>query len=153
MNNETPITTNQDLLSDFNVEFEYASRGQRFLNWLIDYVLIIVAYVFILASLFGLTGEANNYADESTSGFDFKSYIILLAFFVGYYTLCESLLNGRTLGKLITGTRAVKTNNESLTFNDALLRSLSRIVPFEVFSGFGTPWHDSWTNTMVIKVR
>ena len=41
-----------------------------------------------------------------------------------------------------------------LTFKDALLRSLSRCVPFEVLSGFSTlTWHDSWTGTMVVKAR
>jgi hypothetical protein len=40
-----------------------------------------------------------------------------------------------------------------LTFKDALLRSLCRLIPFEVFSGFGVPWHDSLTNTMVVKKR
>jgi uncharacterized RDD family membrane protein YckC len=153
MNNETPIRPTQDLLGDINVEFEYASTGQRFLNWLIDYVLMIIAFIFILGLLSGLGGRADGYAEENSSGLDFESYLVILAVYVGYYTLCESLFKGRTLGKLITGTRAVRTNNEPLRLKDAFLRSLIRIVPFEVFSGFGRPWHDSWTETMVVKIR
>src|SRR4051812_31439077 len=141
MNNETPIRPTQDLLGDINVEFEYASTGQRFLNWLIDYVLMTIAFIFILGLLSGLGGRADGYAEENSSGLDFESYLVILAVYVGYYTLCESLFKGRTLGKLITGTRAVRTNNEPLRFKDAFLRSLNRIVPFEVFSGFGRPWH------------
>jgi uncharacterized RDD family membrane protein YckC len=153
MNNETPMRPTQDLLGDINVEFEYASTGQRFLNWLIDYVLIIIAFIFILTLLSGLTGGADTYEEGNSSALDFESYVIMLAIFVGYYTLCESLFKGRTLGKLITGTRAVRSNNEPLRLKDAFLRSLTRIVPFEVFSGFGRPWHDSWTDTMVVKIR
>jgi len=67
--------------------------------------------------------------------------------------VCEKAFKGRTLGKVISGTRAIRNDGGELTLKDALLRSLSRLVPFEVFSGFGTPWHDSWTNTQVIKAR
>jgi hypothetical protein len=59
------------------------------------------------------------------------------------------------LGKLITGTRAIREDGVELNFKDAFLRSLSRLVPFEPFSiwsGNGI-WHDSWTKTMVIKSR
>jgi uncharacterized RDD family membrane protein YckC len=95
------------------------------------------------------------YSDSNWSG-----GIILLSLLIGYlnyivyYTLCEKLLKGYTLGKLITGTRAIRQDGGELTFRNALLRSLSRCVPFEVFSGFNTlTWHDSWTDTKVIKAR
>jgi uncharacterized RDD family membrane protein YckC len=65
----------------------------------------------------------------------------------------KKLFRGQTLGKLFTGTRAIRTDGEELTFKDALLRSLCRLIPFEVFSGFGVPWHDSLTITMVVKKR
>ena len=71
-----------------------------------------------------------------------------------YYTFCELAFKGYTLGKLITGTKAIRNDGQPLMFKDTLLRSLSRMVPFEVFSGFGDkPWHDSWTNTTVVKAR
>jgi uncharacterized RDD family membrane protein YckC len=81
---------------------------------------------------------------------------VILAYFnyIIYYTFCEKLFRGYTLGKLVTGTRAIRTDGQELTFRDTILRTLSRIVPFEVFSGFGGhPWHDEWTKTMVIKSR
>ncbi len=89
-----------------------------------------------------------------------SSGIFLLSFMIGYlnyivyYTLCEKLFKGYTLGKIITGTRAIRQDGQELTLKNALLRSLSRCVPFEVFSGFNTlTWHDSWTDTMVVKSR
>lgn len=149
MNNETPITATQDLLADVNVEFEYASTGQRFLNFLIDYLFVIFGLGFLLGIVLGLLGRADLYESGSKAFW----YFVFISLYVGYYTLCELVFKGRTLGKLLTGTRAVRTNNEALTFKDAFLRSVSRLVPFEVFSGFGNPWHDSWTDTMVIKAR
>jgi uncharacterized RDD family membrane protein YckC len=64
------------------------------------------------------------------------------------------LFRGYTLGKFITGTRAIRDDDDELTFKDALLRSLCRIVPLEVFSALaGFPWHDRWTKTKVVKTR
>jgi uncharacterized RDD family membrane protein YckC len=64
------------------------------------------------------------------------------------------LFGGRTLGKLITGSKAVREDGTSLTWKDACLRSLSRMVPFEPFSALGgAPWHDRWTKTTVVRTR
>jgi len=53
-----------------------------------------------------------------------------------------------------TGSRAVRQGGGELTLKDVLSSSLSRCMPFEVFSGFNTlTWHDSRTDTMVIKAR
>ena len=147
-----PQEAQTDLLSDVVVDFQYASRGQRFLNFLIDYILLIVGPSFLLGVVLATTGRSDQLADDSSQA-DMAFYFFFAIVYVGYYTLCESLFKGRTLGKLISGTKAVRADNQPLTFSDALLRSLSRLVPFEVISGFGTPWHDSWTNTTVIKTR
>ena len=54
----------------------------------------------------------------------------------------------------MNGTRAVNEDGTRITFKTALLRSLSRLVPFEAFSALGAnppyPWHDRWTGTYVI---
>jgi len=70
--------------------------------------------------------------------------------------IVEGLFKGKSLGKLITGTRAVNTDGTNISFKTALLRGLSRIVPFEPFSALGGPshpWHDKWTNTYVIDEK
>lgn len=138
-----------------------ATQGQRFVNWLIDNLLMRFGLSMLTGYLVGwlLTLIAPEYIYRVT--FDQNSFdlIILgysLAFFnyILYYTLCEKLFRGYTLGKLLSGTRAIREDGEELTFKDALLRSLSRLVPFEAFSGLGQrPWHDSWTKTQVIKAR
>jgi uncharacterized RDD family membrane protein YckC len=150
MNYESPVSAGQnDLLSDVAFEFEYASTGQRFLNYLIDYVVLIFAFVLLI----GLLTKSDGYSQEESSPSEAMLYLLLIVMYVSYYTICEVYFKGRTLGKLITGTKAVRNDNQPLTLGNGVLRSLSRIVPFEVLSGFGTPWHDSWTDTMVIKTR
>lgn len=159
-------TTETNLLADENFELDqyvYATQGQRFLNWLIDNILMRFGLAFLTGIVFSLVLasiapsflESIANASSNTSG-----PVLLFSFFVGYfnyivyYTLCEKLFKGYTLGKLITGTKAIRQDGQELTFRDALLRSLSRCVPFELFSGFNTlTWHDSWTDTMVVKAR
>jgi uncharacterized RDD family membrane protein YckC len=77
-------------------------------------------------------------------------------FFAIYVSLMESMLKGKTIGKLVTGTRAVYTDGSRIDTGTAWQRGFSRIVPFEPFSALGSesdPWHDRWTNTYVIVER
>jgi len=142
------------------IQYEPASQGQRFVNWLVDNLLMrfglshvtTILVVYILRALFPEYIEGLNYR-ENTFDLFLIAYLIGIFNYVFYYTLCEKAFKGYTLGKLISGTRAIRNDGQELTFRDALLRSLSRVVPLEVLSGFGTPWHDRWTNTTVIKAR
>ncbi len=143
------------------IQYERASTGQRFLNWLIDNLLMRfgLSYVtgiftgYLLSILFPDYMRKLLY-QESTGDLLLIGYIIAIFNYIIYYTICEKAFRGYTLGKLITGTKAIREDGNELTFKDAILRILSRLVPFEAFSGFGfQPWHDSWTQTVVIKSR
>ena len=160
MNNETPTTeTSPEILYESDISYEYATTGQRFLNYLIDNIIMRYGLTFLTGALVGVVLQFIDpellirMVTPGTSAYWIFIIIVVLQNYLIYYTLCEKLFNGHTLGKLITGTKAVRFDGSPLTFKDALLRSLSRMVPFEVLSGFGVPWHDSWTNTTVIKTR
>jgi uncharacterized RDD family membrane protein YckC len=165
-NNEVSVNDEQqDLLADeayIQEHFVYATQGQRFLNWLIDNILMRWGLAYLTGTAVGLIIGivapdffANMaYSEDIISPLWLIGLLISYVNYIIYYTLCEKLFKGYTLGKLITGTRAIRQDGSELTFKDALFRSLSRCVPFEVFSGFNTlTWHDSWTDTMVIKSR
>ena len=138
-----------------------ASTGQRFLNFFIDNLLMRFGLSFLTSAGIGvLLGlffpEHILRISENPERGDLLllTYLIWIINTLLYYTICEKGFKGYTLGKLITGTRAIREDGNELTFKDALLRSLSRLVPFEAFSAFGGyPWHDSWTKTRVIKSR
>jgi uncharacterized RDD family membrane protein YckC len=164
--NYIPSTEEQqptELFGDINqiIQREDASTGQRFLNYLIDLLLMqyglsyITGYAlgYLLAILFPDFFRSLVSSGTEGGGLLLLSYMIMLLNFIIYYTFCEKVFKGYTLGKLITGTRAIREDGEELTFKDAILRSLSRMVPFEPFTGFGIPWHDSWTKTRVVKAR
>lgn len=164
MNENVPEDQSTDLFHDQD-SFIPATQGQRFLNLVID--ALFMRFVLSLATgyVFGyiLLGIAPDFLaavayeiDGGEKTWRFWVLSLLLGYFnyLIYYSICEKGFRGYTLGKLLTGTRAIREDGQELTFKDALLRTLSRIVPFEIFSGLGErPWHDSWTKTRVVKSR
>ena len=127
-----------------------ASKGKRFANYLIDYIALIVLLMVIL---FTFLPDLMDPLAMEESGSDLLLNLLSIIVFVFYYLLSEAAMGGKTLGKIVTKTRAVKQDGTPMEMNDVLLRSLSRIVPFEPFSFLGQRpdgWHDRWTKTMVI---
>lgn len=168
MDNLTPQPNEaeqKDFLADVEdplYQYEYASQWQRFFNLFIDNLLMRFGLSWatgtLVAHLLNEIAPDFLYSIVNESGTTwslyFLGYLIVIFNYLVYYTLCEKLFKGYTLGKLITGTRAIRQDGEELSFKNAFMRSLIRLVPFEIFSGFSTlTWHDSWTNTMVIKSR
>jgi uncharacterized RDD family membrane protein YckC len=82
--------------------------------------------------------------------------LINYVIFVSYYVLFEGLLQGKTPGKFITNTRVVTLDGYLPNSNSILLRSFSRLVPFEAFSFLAKKpngWHDRWSDTIVIDEK
>lgn len=159
------IMEQQDLLQDLEQEIylESASQGARFADFLIDGIAIR-ALIYIGGAMIAFLATPDVVSsDESLSisrvfyqspyGLFLTGYLIAVLVNISYYTILEGSSNGRTLGKLVTGSKAIRQDGGPITWKDAFVRSLCRVVPFEVFSGFGTPWHDRWSNTQVVKVR
>jgi len=147
-----------DLLKEYENEIHLVpvGAGLRFANYIID---VIIFYIMMMGvgAVWGLSLVSRGVNDAATIEQDINNstvflYLISFLTFLAYYTLFEAASKGKTLGKLITGTVAVRDDGNALTFKDALLRSLCRMIPFEPFSAFGgRPWHDTITHTMVIK--
>lgn len=159
-NSANEIISLHDELQSF-IRYTEASTGQRFLNFLIDNLLMRFGLSYLTGTFIGYLLVSIDpdfayrlFSDESSWNLILISYIFGIFNYLIYYTFCEKIFRGYTLGKLITGTRAVRQDGGELTFKNAILRSICRLVPFEPLSAFGTrPWHDEWTNTMVVKSR
>ena len=135
-------------------DYTLAENGTRFANYLIDQIFVSIITFAIALGLFAVLGEDALMIGGSEVAGTVMDYVITYILFVLYYTLSEYHLNGKTLGKLITRSRAVTTLNQPMDLKTSFYRSLSRIVPFEAFSFFSEApggWHDRWTDTMVIK--
>lgn len=152
----------KDLLQEFEhtADLTPASPGLRFVNCLIDVVAwyaISFVIMIVVSLLFYASGAYEVEASETTTPVEpgVMQIILLLGgllYFTLYYALIEYFFKGRTLGKMATGTVVVREDGAKITFKDAFLRSLCRLIPFEALSAFGyRPWHDSLTNTLVVK--
>ncbi len=144
----------ENLLHDIEYEWqEDASKGLRFANYLID-LLSFYGVIFGLTIMLLLMFPTSTFLDSIDNMNGILSRLLGLVLFGLYMTIVEGISKGKTLGKLITGTRAVRQDNQPFTWTDAFQRGLSRMVPFEPLSAlFGVPWHDHWTDTRVIKER
>jgi uncharacterized RDD family membrane protein YckC len=138
---------------ELELDQEPATKGQRFANYLIDAVFFyIVVLVFVAIAALINPRQAAIFAEGAESNV-LINYVLGPLLYAVFYAIIEGISGGRTLGKLITKTKVIKEDGTLINWKDALLRSLSRIVPFEVFTALGdSPWHDSWTKTKVIKV-
>jgi uncharacterized RDD family membrane protein YckC len=164
MNIENNVQETQpDLFAEDIVEYKEASTGQRFLNYLIDSLVMQYGLGLVTGYLLGkiiVTISPDTAYDlfitrANSMELLLFNYLLSIFNYVIYYTFCEKTFKGYTLGKLITGTRAIRETGEELRFQDALLRSVSRLVPFEALSVWigDRLWHDKWTKTTVVKSR
>ena len=133
-----------------------ATKLRRFVHWMIDR-LIVVGIIFLGMVAAGIVGgdEVLDWVEQLPW---WQDQLIGFAAIIVYYTLMEGA-TGTTIGKLLTGTRVVDEAGRPITFGQALLRSLSRIVPFEAFSILFADdddprgWHDRWPRTRVVLKR
>ncbi len=142
----------EDLLDDAllgkKAQLVLASKEKRLINFVVDYFALIIAVSLFYVFLDGLGYSIT----PSTTG-DLKSQLQGSLFYLTYYLLVEGLMEGRSLGKLVTKTRVLTIEGHPPEVMDIIARSFIRIVPFEPFSFLGSSklgWHDRWSKTLVI---
>ena len=141
------------------VERHKADKGYRFLNYIIDlaFAMVIIwtlMLAFVIAKYFITGADIEETIDQIA---DMNPLIdrvgtVLMCSFILF--LVEKFTNGRSLGKLITGTKVVKADGSDLTTDDLLKRNFTRAVPFDQLSFLGNiGWHDNWSNTRVVRIK
>jgi uncharacterized RDD family membrane protein YckC len=110
----------------------------------------------ILKLLLALLSSIYRYVD-SRAALYVISYGTMFCWYILFRAAFEGFTGGKTIAKFINGTRAVNEDGSRINFKTALLRSLSKAVPFEAFSALGAsppyPWHDKWTKTYVVDEK
>lgn len=151
-NTENPYKAPASRVDDVDVPaaLRPAGRGRRLLTFFIDYIVFSVGIGFVFGAASVIWGDAVFAAIEKVPDILLGVIVMML-----YYVPLEGLF-GRTLGKLIVGTRVVNETGGAPSFQQILIRSLCRFIPFEAFSFFGKDargWHDSIPRTHVVLVR
>lgn len=132
-----------------------ATRGQRFLNCILD-LLIVHTIMVGIATTIVLVGEVIDNYDvskwlESTTTFErLFSWAIMLFL---YYFLTETYYS-RTFAKYFTKTIVVKKDGTRPQIRTILIRTLARFIPLEFLTFLGTNvrgLHDFFSDTYVVK--
>src|SRR5271166_3427545 len=101
--------------------YRVAGLGSRFLAWLIDMAIVIglVFIVVVMAAVWEIARE----------GFGIAVGLVL-SFFVqwGYFVLFEWLWHGQTPGKRVVGIRVIDWEGTSISFGQAAVRNVLRVV-------------------------
>ncbi len=114
------ITTSQNI----DIDYELAGVADRFLARLIDMGLFI-AILLLAVILFVMTrGKGDNAVYIGAIA------VIYACLFVFYDLLCESLMNGQSIGKRIMKIKVISLGGGRPSFSQYLLRWLFRIVDF-----------------------
>lgn len=124
------IMTGEAVLLDVRLA-RWPSRGLAFA---LDALVQLVALFLLLV----LTGFALRSVD--TAAFAAAMLVIIVAVFVGYPLMLETLWRGRTLGKAALGLRVVRDDGGTIRFRHALARAL-----FAVFV-------DLWTSSGIVAL-
>lgn len=145
-------STQTDFLTE-EINLEQAATGKRFANYLID-LASFYAVLFIIGIMIGLLSPG--FIEVLDSIPDLLDRLLSIIMYGLYMALVEAIFKGRTLGKLITGTRALNEDGSPISFSTGFLRGLIHAIPFCAFSALGSPcypWHDQWTRTYVVDVK
>ncbi len=135
-----------------------AEKGLRLANYLIDMLVfycLIVLYGLLVGIIITIArGGDTSFIDELDNLNPLVDRLLTMIMYGCYMGVTEGMFYGKSLGKLITKTRAVNLDGSDITFTTALKRGFSRIIPFEIFSTLGnSPWHDSLPGTMVVTEK
>lgn len=132
-----------------------ASRGQRFLNGIIDLVIVYVILLsigttFILIAEITNSIAISNWVDSITT---LEAALFGVIILILYYNFTEIYFS-RSLAKYFTKTMVVMKDGSKPNGRAIFKRTLTRLIPFEFLSFFGTNsrgWHDTISNTYVVK--
>lgn len=133
-----------------NLDYCRASSGKRLANYIIDlivfYLILFAIYICIGILLPGILDGINGLLDR----------LITLVCYGFIMCLIEAVSHGKSIGKLITGTKAVNSDGSEIDFGKAFSRNMVRAIPFNAFSALSSPcdpWHDRWSDTIVVDEK
>jgi uncharacterized RDD family membrane protein YckC len=156
MNQQNETGFSQEVEQDMYVD--PVSPGVRFVNYIVDQIaMLVILFVFTFVWVAVAFSRGQKPEDliitQDSNQARLISIIVGVSITILYYTLYEGFTKGRTFGKMVTGTIAIKEDGSPFTFKDAFLRSLCRLIPFEALSTLFNyrPWHDTFTKTAVVK--
>ena len=126
MNDQLSVETPEQI----DINYQQAGIGSRFYAALIDTLILtsisLVGY-YVNRELIVELGDILGKWLSALGG------VVVFAMFWGYYMVFEVTTNGQSLGKRVLGLRVIKEGGYPISFADAAIRNLVRIVDFLPF--------------------
>ncbi|MDR6942878.1 RDD family protein [Mucilaginibacter pocheonensis] len=120
------VTTTQNI----DIDYEVAGVGERIVAYIIDMGLF-VAVIFAALIGIGISGSIKS-TNDILIGFIFIAYAALYVF---YDLICETAMNGQSVGKRIMKIKVISLDGSRPRFGQYLMRWLFRIVDFLLSGG------------------
>lgn len=120
------ITTTQNV----PLFFIPASIGERMLGYLID-MIVKVSYMISMYYLLKYMGTLDLIINMETWS-QISIFLVIYSPVVFYSLISESLMEGRTLGKMLVKTRVVKIDGYQASFTDYFTRWIFRLVDIDL---------------------
>ena len=121
------ITTSQNI----ELEYDLSSLAERMVATIIDLV-ILAGYIIIIGMFTNFSGGLFEH------GFGWI-YVLLFLPVTFYSLLCETFLNGQSVGKRVMGIKVISLNGNPASFGQYLIRWLFRLI-------------DLWIGSFVLAV-
>jgi uncharacterized RDD family membrane protein YckC len=161
MKNNLEILTPENVL----IEYELAGLGSRFISALIDHILqgIIIGLMYIPMIFF--TDYMNSIIIlDIFSLYNAVLIIGVLVVVFGYFIFFDTILIGKTPGKMVLGLKVIKENGNPIGILDSVFRNIIRavhLIPiiyivdgiFVLFSSKNKRIGDYLSSTVVVKVE
>jgi uncharacterized RDD family membrane protein YckC len=132
-----------------------ASKGERFLNFIIDLLIIYIIAVCIVATINIIGDVTDSYGVsnwvKSLSLIENLFFGLIILFF--YYAFTEMYFS-RTFAKYFTKTMVVRVDGSKPNTKNFMIRTVSRLNPIDPFSFLGKSergLHDTLSATYVVK--
>ena len=124
----------------------------RFGHYMLDGVFIWILQAlagFVIGLVTGMQGSLQ-YGEEVDIGFRLGLTFVNMGILFLYYTIFE-IMYSSTPAKMILGRVVIDEYALRPQAGSIMIRSLSRLVPFEAFSCLSDRgWHDRWSKTFVV---
>lgn len=115
------------------LHFALASIGNRFLACAVDHAIqaLAIALMIVAFTIVANTASLGNQLAEAPKWIYAVGVVIVFLLFSGYFVFFEWLWNGQTPGKRWLKLRVIREDGRPITFFEAVVRNLVRILDMQ----------------------
>ena len=149
------MLSKQELISTQEGEFYFwipASKFTRIMHVLLDLIFCYLIFGNIARQLLQNSFVQSIFISLSKINTSLPLYLFIIIFRFVYYLVFEGIF-GTTPAKIITNTLVVNNEGKKANFSSIFKRTLIRFIPLESLSFITYGWHDTWSDTNVLKLK